>query len=234
MTAASLALLALLALLGSSDDTTASSATARSSRWSVELSVSAYEPRIDAEFGGAATPFAEVFGGGRGALYRLDVARSVLRLGGPLEVGVGVGLSHRSGHGRLPSGDVSADTTGFDVYPLRVTLTYRLELLEELSVPLVPYARIGAEGWLWRVTDGAGSTAKSGGHAGDGATYGWSAAAGIALVLDGLDSSITSSGRRTSLFVEVSRNGVNDFGSRNSWDLSSQGLLVGGGLQLSF
>lgn len=226
--------LALLAVLGSSDDATPSSPGARPSRWSVELSASAYEPGIDAEFGGAAAPFAEVFGGGRGALYRLDVARSVLRLGGTLEVGVGIGLFQRTGHGRLPSGDASADSTGFGAYPLRLTLTYRLELLEELSVPLVPYARVAAESWFWRVTDGAGSTARNGGRAGSGATYGWSGAAGLALVLDGLDSSVISNGRRTSLFVEVSRHAIDDFGSRTSWDLSSRGLLVGGGLQLSF
>ena len=220
--------LVLVACLGAPD------AEPAGSTWSVDVSVSSYRPRVDAEFNGAAAPFTEVFGSGKGALYRLDVARTVLRLGGPLEVGLGAGLSHRSGHGLLSSGAVSADTTTFDVYPLRLTFTYRLESLLQLSVPVAPYARVGLESWLWRVTDGSGATASNGGHGGFGATWGWSAAAGLALVLDGLDSSVGVTGRRTALFVEVSRNGINDFGSRHSWDLSNDALGVGGGLQVAF
>ncbi len=84
-----------------------------------QLSLSGYRPRIDAEFGGAATPYATTFGNGRGLMFRADVAYTVFSDFGSLDVGVGGGYWEKYGKGQLPDGRPSGDRTARKVIPSR-------------------------------------------------------------------------------------------------------------------
>jgi hypothetical protein len=73
-----------------------------------------------------------------------------------------------------------------------------------------------------------------------GATYGWSVAGGVGLLLDFIDPSLSreldddTGINATWLYVEVEKSVVNDFGSRRSWSLSDETLTLSGGLRMVF
>ena len=212
--------LALAALLLAS-----ASARAESPLWgSFQLKVASYRPDIDAEFGGAATPYGDIFGTGRGWMLQLGVARSLLTGVGTLDLGVGAGWFSRTGKGLVAAGfpnagSPSGDDTSLRILPLSLSLGYRFDLFAS-TVPLAPYARVSLERWQWWVTRGGGGTARQG------ATNGWGAAVGVCLLLDFFDRTLAREMDRdmginhTHLFMEAARAKVNYFGSKTSWDLS--------------
>jgi len=209
---------------------------------SFQLSIFGYRPKIDSEFGGAATPFATIFGNGRGVLGRVDIAYSLLiREEGTLDLGVGGGYYQTTGHGLLPDGTRSGDLTKFKTVPTRLSLTYRLDLLwERYTIPLAPFVRVSFDRYWWWVTNGSGSTANAGGLNGSGATNGYSFSGGIALLLDFIDRQLAremdrnSGVNHTYAFFEIAKSTINDFGSSTSWDLSDAGTTIGGGLLFVF
>ncbi len=213
-----------------------------SPRWGAfELSLGGYKPRIDTEFGGAATPWATAFGDGRGLIFRADLSRSLFVGYGSLDVGIGAGYFEKSGHGLLPDGTVSADETAFKMIPLRLTLTYRFDVLaDRYGIPLTPYGRVSLDRYQWWVNNGSGSTSSSGGKSGSGATNGYSFSGGLALLLDFFDQGLAREMDRdtginhTYLFVDVTKSYVSDFHSRTSWDLSDEKVSVSGGILFVF
>jgi hypothetical protein len=85
----------------------------------------------------------------------------------------------------LPSGDMST----LKVVPVSLSAIYRFDyFLERRGFPLVPFAKAGLDWAYWQITDGNDEIATDGrGGKGRGGTFGWHAAAGLALVLDFFD-----------------------------------------------
>ncbi len=110
-----------------------------------ELSLGGYRPKIDSEFSGGSGPYQATFGGGRGLMFRADVAYSVLvDEVGSLDIGGGAGYFERYGKGQFPDGGISGDSTALKVIPSRVSLTYRLEWFwNAFGVPLALRRRRG-------------------------------------------------------------------------------------------
>jgi hypothetical protein len=223
---------------------TSSAAAADSPRLgSFEFRLSGYHPSIDQEFAGrgGATPYATSFGSGRGLMFRADVARSLFTNFGTLDVGLGAGYFEKYGHGRLPDGSQSSDSTAFKVVPIRASATYRFDYLAtEYNIPLAPYARVSLERYQWWVTNGAGNTANANGLSGSGATNGYSLSAGLAFLLNFLDPGVAREMDRdlginqTYIFVDATKSFIKDFGSSRSWDLSDDSTTLAGGLLFVF
>jgi len=203
---------------------------------SFQLQLGYYRPNIDAEFGGAAAPYRDVFGTGSGLQFRLALARSLFIGYGTLDLGLGAGWWSKSAKAFVQNTNRrSGDDTAFRILPLSLSLTYRFDRFADI-VPIVPYGRASLERWQWWVTKGGGGTATSdAGASGSGATNGWSAAGGLALLLDYLDPTLAREMDRdigindTYLFLEVGRTVVKDFGSGKSWDLSPDRKLTWSG-----
>jgi hypothetical protein len=206
---------------------------------SFEFQAGPYRPNIDAEFNlpaGSDGPWKRSFGTSRPYLYRIHGGKVLVSGYGTLELGGGVGYYSVTGHGRfLTGGAVSPEETGFMMVPLTLDLTYRVDpLWERLGIPLVPYGRIALLRDQWWVTGAGGKSSMSG------ATNGWGWAGGLALVLDFIDPTLAreldrdSGIKHTMLVVEVGQNKVDDFGSKTSWDLSSDKLAVSFGFLFAF
>ncbi len=211
-------------------------------RWGAfELSISGYHPRIDAEFGGTASPYATVFGGGRGWMFRADVAKSLMVSYGTLDVGVGGGYWERGGHGLLPDGTASGDGTMLKVVPSRIFVRYLFDYVAlRYPVPIAPYVRLSFDRYWWWVNNGSGHVANAGGLGGSGATNGYSFSGGVALLLNFIDRTLAREMDRdtginqTYAFVEFTKSYVKNFGSSKSWDLSDDQVTLSGGLLFMF
>ena len=222
------------------------SAQTPTGRWgSVELSVGAYRPDIDSELP-ASRPWNAIYGGGRGPIFRLDVAKTFDLGFGGLDLGLGAGWFQRTGRGFVqnPDGSIggrSSDKTVFHAIPTRLSATYRFDVLvERYGIPVAPYARFSLDRWWWWVTNGSGDTSSLEGATGSGATNGYSFSAGLAFLLDFVDRTLAREMDRDTginhvyLFADVTRGYVDDFGSDRSWDLSNDGWQFAGGLLFVF
>ncbi len=235
MTVKTLALTTLAAALLVGGQARAQTSTGR---WgSIELGAGPYVPNIDREFHGP-TPYRDIFGGKPAPMWRLHVAKSIWSGAGSLEVGVRTGFWSKSGHAILTSGpnagQSSGDRTTLNVVPTSLTLSYRADqIYENVGIPLVPYARVALERYNWWVTKGSKWTKK-------GATNGWSASLGLALILDWLDPGAArdldneTGVNHTALYFDVTKSKVDDFGSKKSWDMSEKKLMWSGGLLVVF
>ena len=218
-------------------------ALAETPRWgSFQFQMGTYRPNIDAEFGGASRPYADIFGSGRHFAYKAQVASTLLSQMGSLELGAGLGWFQVTGKGLIDgctpgptTNCASGDDTSLRILPISLSLTYRFDRFVG-TVPLAPYLRASLERWQWWVTNGGGGTARViGGPAGRGATNGWSAALGLCFLLDFVDPTLAREMDRdtginhTYLFVEAARTQVDDFGSKKSWDLSDEKSLAWSG-----
>ena len=203
---------------------------------SFELGAGPYRPNIDSDFT-APGPYRQIFGGGRSAMFRAGVSRALYTDVGQLELGFRTGFYSKSGHGVLASDHVtpSGDRTSFNVLPTSLTLTYRADFIpDRWGVPLAPYVRVALERYNWWVTKGGGSWTEKG------ATNGWSATAGLALLLDFFDRDLAreldadTGINHTYLFFDFTKSKVDDFGSSKSWDLSADRISWAGGLLFVF
>lgn len=237
-----LALLAAFLLLSLAPRPTLAESPRGGSFW---LDIGNYRPNIDAEFQGAATPYKDIFGTGRGLVFRVGVAKSLFTQYGALELGGGIGWFSKGGKGFIQGTTTpSGDSTQLRILPLSLNLTYRFDLLaDRIGFPFVPYARASLERWQWWVTNGSGSTASQlgGGRSGSGATNGWSGTLGVAFLLDYLDPGLAREMDRdtginhTLVYVQATRTKVDDFGSKKSWDLSDEKRIAwSGGLMFVF
>ncbi len=221
------------------------SAQVASDKWgSFEIGAGTYRPDVDAEFGGQPGPYEQILGG-RGWMFRVGASKALLANElGTIEVGLRSGFFRKNGKGLIeqPGADGttaavrSGDDTSLSIVPTSATLTLRLDWLAERYrfVPLAFYGRAALERYNWWVTDGNGDWAEKG------ATNGWSVTAGAALLLDAFDPGLArdldndTGVNHTYLFFDVTHARVDDFGSSKSWDLSTDGLSLQGGLMLVF
>jgi hypothetical protein len=184
-----------------------------------------YRPNLDD--GLASRPYSTIFGRSRPWLFRFGLSYDVTHYLGSLEVGLQTGYLTKSGFGRTLSGEASGDPTKFQMIPTSATLTYRFDYLaDRFNVPFAPYGRVAFERYNWWTTNGSGGTSKYG------ATNGWSAALGLALMLDFFDPTLSreldmeTGINHTYVFGEVRKTKVDDFGSSKSWDLSDDGKFA--------
>lgn len=207
-----------------------------------QMSLETYRPNIDAEFGGAAHPYADAFGGKRNLMFRADAAWSLFTTYGSLDLGLGAGYWEKYGHGFALDGTPSSDPTALKVLPTRLTLTYRYDVLSNQYrwFPLAPYARVALDRYWWWVNNGNGNVANANGRSGSGATNGYSLTGGLALDLGAIDPTLAREMDRdtginhTYLFVELTKSHVKGFGS-SSWDLSDdRSVSLAGGLLFVF
>jgi hypothetical protein len=188
---------------------------------SFDIQAGPYLPDVDSEFAAKPGPWEKSFGTGRNWLFRGGVAWALYHGYGTVEAGVQAGYFNRTGKGQLADGTPSGDATKFQMIPTSATLTYRFDwLADRYGIPFAPYGRLALDRYNWWVTDGANKTTRRG------ATNGWSAGGGLALLLDFFDPGLAREMDRDSginhayLFAELRKTWVDDFGSSKSWILS--------------
>jgi hypothetical protein len=154
--------------------------------WNLELRFGPYRPDVDSEFaarGDSARPYQQVFGSGNHLMSGLELDRQVWQRQGTLAVGVG--LSYFRVSAASLAADLqtrTGDETALRLIPLSVSAVYRASMIpERTKLPLAPYAKLGLDATLWSMSE-TSQTASV-----DGVSYGWHAAAGVALLLDVVD-----------------------------------------------
>jgi hypothetical protein len=192
---------------------------------SFDLVAGPYRPSVDA--GLSARPWSALMGRNRPWLFRFGLSYDVTHYLGSLEVGLQTGYLTKSGFARTAVGTASSDETTFRMIPTSATLTYRFDYLaDRFNVPFAPYGRVAFERYNWWTSGATGGTSKYG------ATNGWSAALGLALMLDFFDPTLSreldmeTGINHTYVFAEARKTKVDDFGSSKSWDLSDDGKFA--------
>jgi hypothetical protein len=218
-------------------------ASAESPKWGTfELRFANYRPNIDSEFGGATTPYADVFGTKRGWFPKVLASYTIFDHFVQVDAGLGTGWFRAKGKGinQDPTsgallGTRSGDNTTLNIIPATLALTVRVDgVANRWPIPLDVYGRVALERYNWLVTNGAGSVSEKG------ATNGWSMAGGVGFLLDFIDPMLAreldadSGVNHTWLYFEVEKSVVDDFGSKRSWDLSDERLTLAGGLRMVF
>lgn len=222
-----------------------------SPRWgSFQISISPYSPNIDSEFSNAVRPpYATVFGTGRPLMVQgqLNISAWMTEFG-TLDLGFGVGFWEAWGQGWYQAADgtlVRGGSTSLTILPVQIQVGYRWEwFYERFNVPLEPYVRAALIDDIWWTSGQSGvsswTSPQGVAYRGSGATFGWSATLGIAIVLDFFDTSLSRQMdydvgiNRTLLFFDFTRSSVNDFGSANSWQLGPSYWAWSTGLQFVF
>jgi hypothetical protein len=203
----------------------------------VELRVEAYSPEIDSAFE-SATPYEDAFGTefmwGFGGYIDYQLFQ------GYGSLAIGAGISYKSITGEASEAD-SDDETQLHMAPLTLGLTYRFDMLaQRWAIPIVPYIKGGLTYAIWWVTNGKGDIANTRNpgspyeeRTGWSGTWGLNFGGGVQFLLDVFSDRMAATmdnemGVNSSyLFVEYMRHSLNDFGSPDSMELSSDGLSFG-------
>jgi hypothetical protein len=163
-----------------------------SQNFAFQLSFGPYKPDVDSEFDSGRTPYRDFFGNGRHLMTQAELDYQIVRkLMGTFGIGVGVGYFQVTGTAPVANSTAtpSGDHSTLRVVPISLSAVYRFDnFLVTKDFPLVPYARLGLDWAYWQITDGNGEIATDGrGGRGQGGTFGWHGAIGIAFVIDMLD-----------------------------------------------
>jgi hypothetical protein len=176
----------------------------------IELRGGPWYPDVDAEFGGRATPFADMFGTADRVMVGAEFDWQFLRINplGSLGLGVGAGYTSVSAVAPLTQNPMpgaagwqrpsDGQETSLNVIPGYAVAVVRLDVLARRTVvPIVPYVKYGVGYAYWWITNGdtlsrrslslsPGATASDPdlGQAATGGTLGTHFAAGLMLRLD--------------------------------------------------
>lgn len=154
----------------------------------MEIRFGPYRPDIDAEFGGTATPFEDIYGTGETVMFGLEGDWQALRIPhfGTLGPGLQVSFATFSQYALLEADPTqrSAQPTNMWFLPVSVLAVLRVDVLaRDLNVPLVPYLKFGGTMTLWEATDGLGVSVVDS-VAGQGISTGLTGAAGLMILLN--------------------------------------------------
>ncbi len=200
--------------------------------WNLELRFGPYYPAVDSEFadrGSAARPFEQTFTSKQRLMSGLEFDRQILHRGGTWSVGLAFGFYTATANSLAADLTTrTGDETSLRFYPLALLAIYRADFLHQrYSSPVVPYAKLGLDCAIWSVTNTGKSSSTQG------RTFGWNAAAGIALDLSFID----AEGMRTmdnetgvngvSLFGEITHLGLDGFGSSSALRLGDTTWVAG-------
>lgn len=172
-----------------------SSRYATEQNFAIELKLGPYSPDVDGELA-REHPHREFFGTKTRVMLRLELDYQFFARFGSLAIGGSVGTFSESARSFIDPGAGkplsirSGDETELSLTPLAVSLVYRFDpAARRWGIPIVPYAKGGLDYVLWTVTDGNDQVARGAAGAGRarGATPGWHATVGAALLLDVLD-----------------------------------------------
>ena len=165
-------------------------------RFAFELRFGPYYPQVDDEFGGAATPYADVFTNDWRLHLGVEFDWQILRIPFVGTVGPGVSIGHVSATGEAflagtygTDKESRAGETSLTMIPMNLSAVVRFdELFRRTHIPVVPYAKIGLGYGLWwaKVGDKDTKTLNADGSpfAGEGVSYGVHWALGGAIALD--------------------------------------------------
>ena len=199
-----------------------------------EFRLGRYQPQIDNEFSGA-TPFESTFGNDTRFIIGFELDWQALRIPGLGTFGPGFGWGYTKfgadaflsdGTGR------AAQETTLEIMPMYVVGVLRADVFaRELSIPLVPYAKLGLGYALWWTGDGSDTSEDDAGVKGRDASYGLHYALGGMLLLDALDRTSAvemdnvTGVNNSYLFIEWTVSMLDGFGGdqmnvgSNSWTL---------------
>lgn len=119
-----------------------------------------YYPQVDEELGGAATPFADVFGKGPQFYFGLEVDWLPIVIPYIGKLGPGFGWGYTTMNGKAEVEPVAGDTTtaatetaistGLSIHAMHASVVLRIdEISKRIVVPIVPYAKLGFGMGLW-------------------------------------------------------------------------------------
>ncbi len=215
-----------------------------SPRWgSFLIEGMSYRPDVDSEFPSppvppatSSTPYHDAFGGSRGWMFKLVFAKTVWDRYGAVDLGIGSGYFADVGHGfDENTGQPTGDKTTFRIVPITLQATYRFDwLARRYDIPFMLYGTAALQRYNWWVTNGAGKTTQSG------ATNGYTFTAGIGLLLNFFDQTLSRELDRDTgindvwLVFDSTWGKIDDFGSKKSWILSDSRPSLALGLMFVF
>lgn len=198
-----------------------------------QFKLGGYHPEVDEEFGGSATPFADVFDDDLMLMGEIEIDMYFWSGFGKLGLGINAGYTTTSASVLTEDGSEVEDTTSFSVWPLRTAAVYRLDVwANDEGFPLVFVAKLGLDFHHWNTRDTNDNVSSVGGIQGSGWKWGWHASLGIDLLLDFIDTSSAANfdlnwGVNNTYFtVEWVIQNVDDFGG-GGIDLSDNFFLFG-------
>jgi hypothetical protein len=201
----------------------------------IELRFGRYVPNVDD--GLAERPYERIFGSSNRYYVGFEADWQMLRIPyfGTLGPGFGIGFTRSSGSAIIEStGERSDQPTSLSILPMYLVAVARVDVLaQELSIPIVPYAKLGLGYALWWTKSGDKTPeAPSDGRKGRGRSLGPQFALGVMLQLDWLDrddvlSADASIGMNHSyLFAEWYRSELDGFGG-DQLDAGTDTWMVG-------
>ena len=188
-----------------------------------ELKLGTLIPRVGDEPGLSSNPYETIFGN-KSMLYGGGEIDFIAWHGyGAVSVGFAAGYAEKYAPAILVTNDQnngqpSTEKTALIIFPLRVPVGYRFDVLwTRYAIPFVPYAKVALLITPWRVIKG-GQTEVVNGQSGAGLKWGYGFTGGLAFVLNVLSPQMakdmtTDTGiRRTYIFAEYNYDKLDDFG----------------------
>jgi hypothetical protein len=164
-----------------------------------ELKFGPYKPSVDKTKSLTGTPYKDTFGDKSMFLTVLELDWQIWHPPG-LSLGIGGSFGFMQAYTKSAiltedgeeSDQESADYTVLNVMPFALLAVIRIDVLaNKLSVPLVPYLKVGINWYLWWILGGGEvaefSDQENGTVKGRGGTLGWQISPGLAFRLDSLD-----------------------------------------------
>ena len=207
-------------------------------RMMLEIHAGPYAPQIDRAFADT-SPYHDIFGREEMIMVGAHLDYQLFQEYGSVAIGGGARFGFVDGQALDSGGSPTGDTTTLYTIPLTLSVTYRFDMpVVYWDIPLVPYVKAGLTATLWWITNGKGEVANAYdlegvGRVAQGSTFGFHAGGGLQIHLDWISESMAAEfdnevGVNNSyIFFEYAYHGVNDFGSRTSFDLGDDTFSAG-------
>jgi hypothetical protein len=188
-----------------------------------ELKMGTLIPRVGDEPGLSSNPYETIFGNKSMLFGGAEIDFIAWHGYGAVSVGFAAGYAEKYAPAILVTNDAnngqpSTEKTALIIFPLRVPVGYRFDVLwTRWGFPLVPYVKAALLMTPWRVSKG-GTTEVVNGQSGSGLKWGYGFTGGVAFILNVLSPQMakdmqTDTGiRRTYIFAEYNYDKLDDFG----------------------